>query len=347
MIEVEIVDDLPKLQSLRTSWNSLLRRSWNQSIFLTWEWIETWWHCYSAGFDLAVIVVRQGDQVLGIAPLVVRKASRRLEFVGQNKAYGEYLDFLVPQDLEDSIVPAICQTIVRLGELGKWRGIHFATMLEESPNLKLISMELTKAGIELQRSPARVSPHAQLPATWEDYLALKGSSFSRRVRYNERRLARFGEVAIESPRDGREIDEFFDDLVKLHVRRWRVDIDEQFFGFHRKIARIFYELNWLLLARLRVGSTVVALKYDFIFDNKIWGYQGGWLPEFKDREVGNVLIAEILKQAIQDRRREYDFLEGEAWYKSRWSTSYHRAFDLVFGPQDGAYIFEEPSENIE
>jgi len=347
MIEVEVVDNLPKLQSLRTGWNLLLTRSWSQSIFLTWEWIETWWHSYSAGFDLAVIVARHGDEVLGIAPLVVRKESGRLEFAGQNKAYGEYLDFLVPQGLEASIVPAICQMVARLSGLGRWRGIHFATILAGSPNLNLISKELTKAGIEIQRSPTRVCPYAQLPATWEDYLALKGSSFSRRIRYNERRLARFGTIAIERPRDGRELDEFFDDLVNLHVRRWRTDIDGQFFGFHRKIARTFFELNWLLLARLRVGSSVVAVKYDFIFDNKIWGYQGGWLPEFKDREVGNVLIAEILKQAIQDGRREYDFLEGEAWYKSRWSTSHHTAFDLVYGPQDGAYIFEEPPGNIE
>jgi CelD/BcsL family acetyltransferase involved in cellulose biosynthesis len=80
-----------------------------------------------------------------------------------------------------------------------------------------------------------------------------------------------------------------------------------------------------------------------VFDNKIWGYQGGWLPEFKDRDVGNVLMARILKDAIQNGRREYDFLEGAAWYKSKWSTAHHTAFDLVHGAPTNAYVFEEPS----
>jgi CelD/BcsL family acetyltransferase involved in cellulose biosynthesis len=343
MIEIEIIDSLSRLQSLRAVWNPLLGKSWGQSVFLTWEWVEAWWETYHAGFELLVLAARHDNEVRGIVPLVVRKQTRRLEFLGQNRAYGEYLDFLVPQGLEASTVPAMCKAIMELGGLGRWSNIHLATVLADSPNLNFILTELRNAGADLRQSPPRVCPFVQLPPTWEDYLALKGSGFSRRIRYNEGRLAQLGTVTVESPSNEQEVDEFFDDLVDLHNRRWGTEMDPQFSGFHRQIARTFFGLDQLLLVRLRVGSTIVAAKYDFVFDNKIWGYQGGWLPEFQDREVGNVLMARILKQAIQDGRREYDFLEGEAWYKSRWSTSQRTAFDLVHGELANAYIFEEPS----
>jgi CelD/BcsL family acetyltransferase involved in cellulose biosynthesis len=317
----------------------------SRSVFLTWEWIDTWWRAYSEGFDLLVLLARRNDEVLGIAPFVVRKASRRLEFFGQNKAYGEYLDLVVAAGLESSVTPAICARIAELGRLGKWRDIHLATMLVGSPNLSLIVNSLAGAGIEMRQGPVRICPFVRLPGTWNEYLALKGTEFTRRIRYNERRLARFGPVRFETPRHEAEVDPFFDSLVELHAHRWKTEVDREFFGFHRDLAKAFYPLNQLLLARLWVGSAIVAVKYDFVYDNKIWGYQGGWLTEFRGREVGNIMIAEILKNAIDSRLREYDFLEGEAWYKARWSTSQHMAVDLVCGETVGAYIFEEPGLN--
>jgi CelD/BcsL family acetyltransferase involved in cellulose biosynthesis len=104
-----------RLQSLRAGWNELLARCWSQSVFLTWEWIEAWCQTYQAGFDLLILVARQDSEICGIAPLVSRRDTLRLEFVGQNKAYGEYLDFLVPRGLESSIIPALCKSIMELG----------------------------------------------------------------------------------------------------------------------------------------------------------------------------------------------------------------------------------------
>jgi CelD/BcsL family acetyltransferase involved in cellulose biosynthesis len=343
VIAVDVVEDFSSLRELQPVWNSFLSRSCNKSVFLTWEWIETWWQAYGFNFNLLVLVAHDRGAVCGIAPLVVRRgSSARLELFGQNKAYGEYLDFIVPRDLERDVIPALCRRIILLGALGKWRGVHFATVLVDSPNLALIEEEFAKGGVALQRVSARVCPFVELPAAWEEYLMLKGKDFSRRVLYNERRLARSGKVTLELPRDESEIDGFFDELVELHSRRWNQEVDAKFFTFHRHIAHLFFGLNQLLLCRLRVGQRVVAAKYDFLFDNKVWGYQGGWLPEFKDREVGSVLLCEIFKWSVGQKYREYDFLEGDAWYKRRWSTAHRSAFDLVHGSQLTAYVFDEP-----
>ncbi|MGV2434949.1 MAG UNVERIFIED_CONTAM: hypothetical protein LVT10_08765 [Anaerolineae bacterium] len=36
-------------EDLKTEWNPLLRRSYADSIFMTWEWCSTWWQAYQPG----------------------------------------------------------------------------------------------------------------------------------------------------------------------------------------------------------------------------------------------------------------------------------------------------------
>ena len=345
VIDIEVIENLSALLALRQDWNPLLARSWSRSVFLTWEWIEAWWQTYHVGFDLLVLVARQAGAVCGIAPLVVRRSSRRLEFFGQNKAYGEYLDVLVPRGLERDITPAVCERIIRLGELGKWQSVHLATVSSESPNLAIMEQELAKRGVEVLRSAVRVCPFVELPTSWEEYLTLKGTTFKRRLEYYSRRLARSGYVVVEVPRNAREVDDVFDDVVRLHNHRWHTPIDGRFWSFHRRVARAFFLLNQLLLVRLRVGETVVAARYDFVFDNKAWNYQGGWLTEFGDRRVGTLMLCEVLRLCIQMGVREYDFLEGDAVYKRRLSTSHRTAFDLAYRSECNAYIFGDASQD--
>jgi len=339
-INIQIIESESKLTELAAVWNNLLGESHTKSVFLSWEWIETWWQTFHSSFSPLILMAVDEGVPCGIAPLVVRKGpSPRLEFFGQNKAYGEYLDFIVPRGKEDQVTPALCKKIAELHAAGKWQSMSLAVVLENSPNFSLIPSSLKRHGLEIDTSPVRFCPFVNLPENWEMYLTRKGKKLRKQIEYNERRLNRAGEFKIEFPKNISEVDEFFDDLIYLHNARWDKPLDDAFFSFHRRIAHRFFPLNRLLLARLRVGQNVVAAKYDFVFDNKVWGYQGGWLKEFKKLEVGSILLCEIFKYCISQEIREYDFLEGDSWYKRRWSTSSYKAFDLTYGKAGPAYIF--------
>jgi hypothetical protein len=286
-------------------------------------------------------VALENGEPCGIAPLIVRQGkTTRLEFFGQNKAYGEYLDFIVPGGRESQVTPEICKKIAELHGLGVWHNMNLAVIREDSANFPHITNSLRQHGIEINQSAARFCPFVQLPISWEFYLTQKSGKLRKQIEYNERRLARHGSAVIEFPSNIEQVDEFFDDLIYLHNQRWDKAPDNVFFDFHRRIAHRFFPLNRLLLARLRLGQTIVAAKYDFIFDNKVWGYQGGWLTEFGKLEVGSILLCEIFKHCIHQGIREYDFLEGDDWYKRRWSTASYTAFDLTSGNGGSAYIFK-------
>jgi len=51
----------------RAAWNKLLAESETRSIFLTWQWLATWWECFREGADLFTFVVERDGELVGIA----------------------------------------------------------------------------------------------------------------------------------------------------------------------------------------------------------------------------------------------------------------------------------------
>ena len=77
MPTVEVVRDFRSLAALQLLWNRLLVESAADTVFLTWEWVLAWWGMKGgAGEELFVLAVRDGDRLVGIAPLRLR--TRRL-----------------------------------------------------------------------------------------------------------------------------------------------------------------------------------------------------------------------------------------------------------------------------
>ncbi len=342
-----MVSDSDTLRSLGPEWDRVAARSVSRSFFASWHWVETWWRHYQEPYDLLTLVARRGSEPIAIAPLVVRRGpSPRLEYMAQDRAYGEYLEVLGDPDDVEHAIPVLAGHLANLRSTGVWSSAHLATMLSTSPTLPLLEQALVQNGVAVLRTGERACPYVELPGTWPEYLRAKGPDLARRVRYNRSRLERSGPVQLEWPRDAGQVAEFFDEFVRLSHLRWRTPVHPRFVSFLQDLVLCLFPRGELVLCRLRVGDTVVAAKLDFVFDGKIWGYQGGWLPDWGTREVGSVLLCELFQWGIETGMREYDFLEGDVWYKRRWSTAVRLACDLVEGPDAPGYVFDPfPSQD--
>ena len=76
-------------------------------LFLSWEWLYTWWKHLSEDRQLAIFAVRCGGRLDALALLCLRPASlwhRRplpvLEFLGNGCVGSDYLDFIVRKGCE-------------------------------------------------------------------------------------------------------------------------------------------------------------------------------------------------------------------------------------------------------
>ena len=72
-LSIEEVTDVKEFRQLRESWNTLLRESCDNNIFLTWEWLYIWWQHYGSDKKLRIFLIKEHDKIIGIAPFMQLK----------------------------------------------------------------------------------------------------------------------------------------------------------------------------------------------------------------------------------------------------------------------------------
>ena len=68
---VETVSDETAFFALHDSWNEILENSASNCVFLTWEWLSCWWKHLKSDYSLSIRLVRQGTQLIAIAPFAI------------------------------------------------------------------------------------------------------------------------------------------------------------------------------------------------------------------------------------------------------------------------------------
>src|SRR3990172_5245179 len=75
-LDTKVITDQEEFRRMKEDWNSLLSKNLTNTIFLTWEWLYTWWEVFGEGGRLFIVSVRDDrGELVGLAPLFVRKAS--------------------------------------------------------------------------------------------------------------------------------------------------------------------------------------------------------------------------------------------------------------------------------
>src|SRR2546430_12209639 len=73
VVSVERIKDPAAFEALREEWDALLEASPSQCLFLTWEWLYTWWKHLGGDRSLCIITARSGDELVAIAPFALRQ----------------------------------------------------------------------------------------------------------------------------------------------------------------------------------------------------------------------------------------------------------------------------------
>ena len=124
----QAIDSLWGFSALRPEWDSLLRDSASASLFLTWEWLHTWWTHLAGSSQLRMLAVRAGGELIAIAPFQMTSNGVAhfpcLEMLGTGEAGSDYLDVIIRSGWESESLDAIERfirsqnTTLRLAHLG-------------------------------------------------------------------------------------------------------------------------------------------------------------------------------------------------------------------------------------
>src|SRR5262245_48226632 len=105
-MQIQTIQTIDEFLGLRDEWNALLEASSSNCVFLTHEWLSTWWKHLAEGRRLHIVTARKDGKLVGVLPLaerapqLARMMPRILEFLGSGVIGSDYLDAIVAKDYE-------------------------------------------------------------------------------------------------------------------------------------------------------------------------------------------------------------------------------------------------------
>jgi CelD/BcsL family acetyltransferase involved in cellulose biosynthesis len=282
-------------------------------LFVMPGWLKVWWDNFGGDRIAHLCVVRNTDELIGIAPLMIEGKTARLigdpdvcDFVDVIAAPGRGRAFF------QNLIPYIRKQGATRLDFGAVRvdSVVFTDLVAVAKDLNY----------ETICDPEDVSMELELPSTWDEYLKQLTGKERHEIRRKLRRLneaARINLRLVEDP-DGvaKEIDTFFT-LFKLN--RWDklAFMSDRRAAFFRSLAMEMAAARILRLYFLDLDDVPAAAAMCFDYRSTVYLYNNGYDKRYKSLSVGLLSTIFCIKESIQKGKARYDFLKGPEPYKRR------------------------------
>jgi D-aspartate ligase len=330
-LSITEVNDNEIFRSLRETWNRLLQQCSDNNIFLTWEWLFTWWQHYGRDKKLRIFLIKDSDKIIGIAPLMQSKY--RIGFISVNVIENlcsercDYGGIILAEKKQESIAILLnylektikySNTIVRLFNIPE--NSSFLTVLREQYPAFSKSLYMEERLVDY-------CSVIDLPATWEEYL----QSLSKKRRGNLRRAMKLltgnhHKLEFKKYNVDDDLQNQLLVLFKIHEKRWQAKnirskfIEPEAREFYLDVSKAFHQNNWLDLSFLEIDGKPVSVEWGFNYNNIHWAMTGAFDPGYSDYSVGNLHMMKLIEDTIQNKLKKYDLLTGTENYKSLWTN---------------------------
>lgn len=342
LLKVIKIGTIQEFQNLKKDWGHLLSASRTDNIFLTWEWLYTWWETYSKGKELYILLCHDNNgDLIGIAPFYITSEKimgmsiRILKLIGSEEVCSEYLDVIAKKDKTDEVTKALA---LYLKNHIKWDILHLRDVLEHCIMNDVLREMKEESNMIFTDTIKTTNPFISLPESEDIFIArfsgTKRHAIKDIVRREKKLTRERGNICyIET--DNKNIDQSLRAFIDLHQKLWEnrglpgVFKRKNFLSFHFEVAKRFAENNWLRIYLLSIEDRPVASLYGFQYDNKFYYYQSGFDPDWKGYGVGKILLNYTIMGAIQNKLREYDFLRGDTDYKFNFTDTFRHTKEIL------------------
>lgn len=296
---------------LEPEWRDLLGRCPRRSVFLSPAWLKCWWDEFEGGRELMLLAVRDGSELVGVAPLMREGAS--LTFAGDTEVF-DYMDFVCRSGREHAVVEAVLRSLSE----EPWETVALWALPEDSPTLAALQEVCPVLSLTVEQELEDVCPQMALPAGWDAYLAGLRKKDRHELRRKLRRLHEAGDVQLEVVDTPGGIDASMDEFIHLHTVSRHVKA-----GFMTERMQRFFRAAVASLAAdglaemlfLRLSGVRVAAVLCFRGDAGPLVYNSGYDPTYRELAVGLMSKALAVRRAIEAGYTRFDFLRGAEPYK--------------------------------
>ena len=335
---VTVVRDMEGIASLRDKWQPLLDQSRPNHVFMTWEWLFTWWKHFGRGRELFVLVVEDKGEVLGILPLMLfidyrgaYERVRSLHFIGHRTS--DWMDIIAIRKAE--VIRVALEYLKGCQHL--WDYIDLRDVSEDSDTVAIISEIAHETGFSFEKQSTSTCPYIPTVTDWGSYYRAHVPG-KVRAKLNRviNRLRALGELKVEWS-NASNLGQHLNALFAVHQLRQASRNQASMFSqemerdFHCDLAQRL-PLNHLNCPVLKLDDKVIAAHFGFRYDRKIYGYVSSFDPDYSALSAGKVLLRYMVENCFDDDNLiEYDFLFGTEHYKYEWATGERHGCRVLIG----------------
>lgn len=349
-VSVIPVTSLEGFENLSERWNDLTLES-DSYIFQTYDWNRVWWKYFGAGQQLNILLFKKNNELIGIAPLFLDTFSvsgftiyNCLRFIGSTVSqpegeelqgllpYSDYMDFIIKPGFEEAVITEFSRYLIGTN-------LDFDELiLEEVPEKSALWSHLipvmNREGFNFQVKESSGCPIIELGCSWEEHL----NSLSKSSRYRTRRYVKkatkpdYKIFDVKGVDNVQGVEEAYEHLVNLHQERWN-DIgfpgtfgEDRMYQFFKEISTEFFKKGWSQLKLVNaIEEDGKCVAVDLIFKYKDRTYLvhraiDGSSPSVEE-SPGNVALYMMVKEAAEEKKKEFDLLRGTESYKFRSANS--------------------------
>ncbi|MFC1927205.1 GNAT family N-acetyltransferase [Chloroflexota bacterium] len=299
------------LDGVTSSWDSLRHCLKWSSIFVLPAWLKAWWEAFGGEGELYLRTLRDGQKVIGLAPLMVNGETASLT---GSADVCDYLDFVIAPGKESNFFEVLLNDL-------RDKGIKKLDLKPLRPDSTVFEHLLSiarKRGYDVNISTEDVSLELDLPTAWNEYLAVLSNKQRHEVRRKLRRLWEAGNVEHHCVGISREVEGYLDtflNLFSLSKDEKASFMDPKMESFFRSLAKAMAEIGLLRLGVLQLDKIPAAMTMGFDYNDSHYLYNSAYDPQFSYLSVGLLCKILCLKESIEKGKKKWNFLKGGEPYK--------------------------------
>jgi CelD/BcsL family acetyltransferase involved in cellulose biosynthesis len=349
MLEVQEITSIDEFRNLRTVWNETLEKSSCPVLYLTFEWMYCWWKCLGkTRKNLYVLVVRDGEDILGIAPFMEVKdtiaglPTRKIEFISMMK-YADHpsscagtLDLIIVRRTREVYEAVFTHLMTKKTH---WNFLRLHPIPRDSQSLLFLEEIALNNGFSFMKRPVFTGAYIPIEMSWQSYFARFSSEFRRKLRQNEGRLSELAPVKYLKVTSSEEIDRAYHDMIDIERRSWKWKkgitlTSVAYQEFYRALAFEAAKQHWLRIWFLESNGQKIAFNYAIQYGGAVEACKWSYDESFRNYAPGRLLEWRMLEDSFQDGATRINLLWGDLVSKGRWSPRLEERYEVFLFNRD-------------
>lgn len=335
-MKIEEISNYADFVSLKDEWNTLLKNSDTDSIFLRHEWFDCWWKSHASNAEnapqLYILLIKNNEgKIIGIFPFLRCRATYRRLSVKQigclQSGLTPHIDFILTGDKEKIINTVLTHLCLN----NQWDIIALNTFPAYSETHTILLKALRSKKIKFGSQPSLNSPVIRTTGDWEEYLSSRPQKFRKSIRNKLNRIKKNPDISIEKFSDPQQIISFaLPHVYAIAKNSWKARkkhafVDSKAYtSFYSMFTEVAAPCDWVNIWLLKYKDKYIAHEYHLKYNNKIYPIGADYDDSYKKLSPGSILEYNIIKSLFENQEiKEYPTCAHDYKYLRNWTDTFY------------------------